>query len=108
MRGSGEFAQARADLRALGATEESIKEAHGDEDEDFLVWPENWLAVRAFLAVSSQWNVGMNGPTGLDYSRVRAGLEMAGIEVTPELFGKLRMLESAALALMGGKAKEAK
>lgn len=92
----------------MGATEESIKEAHGDEEKDFLIWPENWEAVRAFLSVSSQWSVGVNGPTGLDYSRVRAGLEMAGIEVTPDLFGKLRVLESAALALMGGKAKEAK
>lgn len=54
--------------------------------------------MQAFLAVQTQWTNGMSGPTGLDYTRVRDGLGMAGIEVTPELFQSLRLIETSALA----------
>jgi hypothetical protein len=61
------------------------------------VWPENWPAVQAFLTVQTQWVVGMSGPTGLDYARVRDGLTMAGIEVSPALFQSLRVIELGVL-----------
>lgn len=78
----------------------------GPKEEGFQVWPENWPAVEAFLAVQTQWSIGMAGPTGLDYTRVRAGLELAGMQVTPELFQKLRILESAALSALARKEKK--
>ncbi len=87
----------RADLRAFGAAQEQIEHALGPPETDFAVWPENWDAVQAFLAVQTQWATGFSGPTGLDYSRVRAGWELAGIAVTPELFHQLRIMELTVL-----------
>lgn len=98
--------QARADALAMGATPESVEAAHGPEQKEFAVWPENWAALQAFLSVQSQWAVGMSGPTGLDYVRVKAGLEMAGVAITPELFAQLRLLERGALDAMSGKPKD--
>jgi|CXWL01.1.fsa_nt_gi hypothetical protein len=97
--------KAREDARAFGATEESITEAHGPDDKDCHVWPDNWAAWQAFLAVQTQWNTGSAGYTGLDYTRVSSGLRMAGIAETPELFDKLRIIEAAVLNLLANKDK---
>lgn len=70
------------------------------------VWPENASAVEAFLAVASQWRV-LALPTGLawlglDFAGARAGLELAGIEVTPELWADLRIVAIGAKDEMNG------
>lgn len=103
VRGGGEFDQAREDLRAFGASDDAIDAQLGPEEKNFHVWPENWAAFQAFLDVNTQWITGMSGPTGLDYERVRAGLDMAGVQVTPELFQKLRILEAAVLNALSKK-----
>jgi hypothetical protein len=55
----------------------------------------------AFLAVATQWRVvaGATGfiVTGLDYAAARAGMEGDGIEVTPRLWGDVRIIEAGAL-----------
>lgn len=51
-------------------------------DDTLLVWPENVESVRVFLAMRTQWRVGMNGRTGLDYG------------VLPELWRRLRVRRS--------------
>lgn len=66
------------------------------------IWAQHWPAVSAFCAVSTQWRVVGAGLTrlhtqGLDYTAMRAGLEMAGIEITPKLFGQIREIEIGAL-----------
>ena len=65
---------------------------------------ENWAAVRLFVACATQWRfAGMNGVrTGLDYAGVEAAARMAGIEVTGDLFDRLRIMERTALAASGG------
>lgn len=64
------------------------------------IWPEHVAAVEAYLTVQTQWRIslGMAGlyAEGLDYQGVEAGLRMAGIEVTPELWAELRLIESGA------------
>lgn len=55
--------------------------------------------------MQTQWISGMAGPTGLDYARVRAGLELAGVTTTPELFDKLRTVELAVLEALAQKEK---
>lgn len=40
----------------------------------------------------------MGGAVGLDYAGVRAGLEMAGIELDPAAWSDLQMIEAGALA----------
>jgi hypothetical protein len=85
----------------------------GANDEEG-VWPENWETVMAFLEVDTQWRTapvggaaafgiggGMMHPVvpvfiGLDYTASRAGLEAAGVVVTPELWRGLRIMEAAA------------
>lgn len=96
-RGGPDDDLARDDLRAFGATEEQIVAALGPEEKHFEVWPENWPAWEAFLAVQTQWASGFNGFTGLDYSRVRAGLRAAGIRVTKDLWQKLQYIELCVL-----------
>jgi hypothetical protein len=72
--------------------------------EDAEVWEENAAIVEAFLAASTQWRVaGTFGGLvflGLDYAGARAGIEAAGIEITPELWAGLRVMEQAACAAL--------
>lgn len=39
---------------------------------------------------------------GLDYAAVRAGLDLAGIEMTPGRWGELRMIELGARRALNG------
>nr|RDS96960.1 hypothetical protein DWF04_03920 [Cereibacter sphaeroides f. sp. denitrificans] len=69
------------------------------------VWPENVAAVQAFLFVATQWRWvggGMGGlmAIGLDYAGARAGLDLAGVEVTPALWHELTLIEAGALAAL--------
>ncbi len=87
------------DARRFGldpdAVESALEAARDDGDG---VWRENEPAVRSFLAVASQWRVsGFGRVTGLDYAGVRAGLAMAGIASSPELFAALRVMEAEAI-----------
>lgn len=38
--------------------------------------------------------------TGLDYAGARAGLELAGLEVTPALWADVQLIEHGAIAAM--------
>nr|WP_315237720.1 DUF1799 domain-containing protein [uncultured Albidiferax sp.] len=38
----------------------------------FYLWPENLEPFRFFLSIGTQWRVGVNGATGLDYQVVRS------------------------------------
>lgn len=70
------------------------------------VWPENWPALIAFLTVCTQFRAlpfreGFIA-LGLDYTGARAGLDMAGIEVTPALWADVQQIEAAAVAALNG------
>ncbi len=51
----------------------------------------------AWLAVQTQWRVGMSGPTGLDYAGVEAALRLSAVGDPAEVFAGLRVCEAAAL-----------
>jgi len=60
-------------------------------------------ALLAFLAVASQWRIacpaeGAMRRTGLDYQAARAGLDLAGVTVTPELWADIQTIEFAVIA----------
>ena len=98
VRGGDGYDQARADLRAFGASAEQIALQLGSEESPgFEIWPGNAAVFSAFLTVQTQWASGSAGPTGLDYTRVRDGLELAGIDLTPEIFTQLRLIEAGVL-----------
>lgn len=64
------------------------------------IWPENVETVSLFLRLSTQWVVGgMGGVVGLNYSSVKALLDILGIEERVELFDGLQVMERAALAV---------
>lgn len=80
------------------------------EDQSGL-WPENIEAVDAFLKASTQWRVtalslglapGRLVYIGLDYAGARAGMEAAGILLTPKLWHGVRIMEVAALEALNG------
>lgn len=72
--------------------------------DDDAVWSSNVEAVVAFLAVSTQWRVAAGATglihTGLDYGAARAGLDLAGIAVTPAVWAGVQAVERGALAAM--------
>lgn len=65
-------------------------------------WPDTQMAVETFSAVRTQWRVGMNGATGIDYSAVYPLMERLGLAANDwnALFHDLRLLESEALEAM--------
>lgn len=87
-----------------------LREAMRAEDDDVCeVWLQHWDIVQAFIAVDTQWRAVVGGggfaPSrmvfiGLDYAGVRAGLDAEGIEVTPDLWRGLRVMEAAACAAL--------
>jgi hypothetical protein len=60
-----------------------------------------------FVALSTQWRIGMSGATGLDYAVLFAVMDLHGIAQTDrrERFDELRTLERAALEVMSEQAK---
>ena len=62
------------------------------------VWPENWAAVEAFLAVETQWRISpAGGLLGLDYAGVRAALDLLEVPGQRALFVDLQVMERAAI-----------
>lgn len=69
------------------------------ELDDVEVWPDCMPAIRVFYMMSTQWRVGMCGPTGLEYSVVPMILKSAGIKKKDRerVFADVRIMERAAL-----------
>lgn len=66
------------------------------------LWPENVLPNDVFLAMGSQWRVGMAGATGLDYGALPAVLKLMRVPKGEriDVFDCLRVMEAAALRVM--------
>ncbi|MGD9863584.1 MAG: DUF1799 domain-containing protein [Pseudodonghicola sp.] len=67
----------------------------------FAIWEENAPALEAFLSVDTQWVSIPKGQSGvkwigLHYGNARDGLAMAGIELTPETWAEVRLIEAGA------------
>lgn len=69
------------------------------------LWPENEQVIMLFSSLSTQWRVGMNGPTGLDYGVLYH--KMNRMNLTPieyeMLEADIRVVEREALAVMNKK-----
>jgi len=81
--------------------------AAGFEPEDYAsdpvdIWPDTYWAYEAMNAMATQWRMGMNGPTGLDYSAIPMVLRMIGAPRSEwqQLYSDLRVMEAAALGAM--------
>ena len=80
---------------AAGFDEEDYEDEHGPVE----VWPEIVSVVNVFIAMDTQWRVGMNGATGLDYTALPVVLRMTEIprKKWPDAFADIRVMERAAL-----------
>ncbi len=60
------------------------------------------LGLSVFVAMSTQWRVGMAGATGLDYGVLPVVMRLAGVRHSErdEVFRDLRIMEDAALTTM--------
>lgn len=76
------------------------------EEEDFYLLPENHKAWELFCACSTQWRVGMAGPTGLDYPAVESVMRMLYVKQKhqKDLLWRIQHLERGALAAWSDKA----
>ena len=77
-------------------------DADGHERQLWL-WPDNRPAWELWLAVQTQWRVGLGGATGLDYSAVAAVMHMQGTprKERSELLALLRVMEAEVLEVWG-------
>ena len=84
-----------AELQAIGLSREDV-----EDNSDVEVWPENWVAFKAFNKVSSLWRVGPGGSTGMDYNALFSMLKCMKVKPTPAFMDRIRVLESTALSIM--------
>jgi hypothetical protein len=85
-------------LAAMGLMLENDDAAAGAIE----VWPGNEKTVEVFVAMMTQWNVGMNGATGLRYEALPVVMRYARVPRADQsaVFGGLRVMEGAALEAM--------
>ena len=71
------------------------------------MWPENWPAFSLFRRLQTQWQVGMNGRTGLRYEALYPLLDRLtdSQEQWAQMFDDVRVLEYAALDQMADNAQ---
>lgn len=81
-----------------------LEDFAGEADEQFVVFPENWPAVRVFCAAATQWRLGPAGLAGFDYNGVRAAAAGIGVRWR-DIFGRLRLMESEVLTAQAEEAK---
>lgn len=70
-----------------------------DAREDVDVWDENWDVLHLYAKFSTQWRVGMAGPTGLDMTIFFHELDRKKVpdDEYDEMLWKLSVIEDAAL-----------
>lgn len=86
------------------------------EQEQCCLWPELWPALECFLSLSTQWTVGMGGPTGLPYAELRQcvadnspkGSSRPARRKQGELLALLKAAEAGALKGFADRAEAAK
>lgn len=69
------------------------------QQDEYWLWPENEEAFALWLGLQTQWNVGMAGAVGLNYTAVEACMRMRDIgrKKRAELFAMVQLMEQACL-----------
>jgi hypothetical protein len=96
-----------ADAERMGFPAEVMDELAAAEPQGFEVWPGNAVVTDTWLSISTQWRTealadGRVHWLGLDYSAVRAGLDLAGLTVEPRNWALLQTMERTASAALNG------
>lgn len=79
-----------------------------DLDIEIELWPENALPMQVFMAMQTQWRIGMGGATGLDYSALPVVEARLGVpkQRRAECFRGLQIIEREVLRVWGEAAKD--
>ena len=83
-------------LKAFGLTVD-------DFGQDIIeIWQENYESYLVFTCMSTQWRIGMNGATGLDYSALGEIWRRLKIPIAnrDDVFQDIRIMENKALETM--------
>lgn len=69
---------------------------------DFGIWQEHWQSYIVFSNIGSQWRIGMNGPSGLDYNVLAEIWRRLKVPFADRdhIFQDIRLMESSALEQM--------
>lgn len=90
------------DCRLFGVDPASLTRAAPESHDG--IWRDHVTALRAYLAIADQWRVVAGGSgalwLGLDYGAARAGLDLAGIAVSPEVWADVQLIEAGAKAAL--------
>lgn len=93
-------------MRALGFNEAQIDQYLREHiPQHFDVLEENWNALRWFLEVDDLFRVDQGVVIGLDIQAIKADAEMAGREIKPQDYEKLRTIGRVAAAELNKKAQ---
>jgi hypothetical protein len=78
----------------LGLTLEEAADGQATE-----VWECNWQSVTTFEAMSTQWRIAPDGPTGLDYAALPVVAQLLEVPRRrwADVFADVRVMEDAAL-----------
>ena len=76
-----------------------VWEGEDTQDEDCAVWPDNWQTVEVFDALSTQWQGGFGGISGLRYEALPVVMRLMGIPKADrrDVFEDIRILEQETL-----------
>lgn len=74
-------------------------------DQSLEIWPENKPAIDLFISLSTQWRIGMNGSTGLDYNVLFTRMDRMKLSDQDYdwLFDDIRVIEAEALKTINKK-----
>jgi hypothetical protein len=90
------------DTREAEMAEWGLAPSDYPDDGAVSLWPENLHSVNAFIAMATQWRVGMAGATGFDYGVLPSVFRLLGIphKEWADTFECLRVMESEAMNVM--------
>lgn len=89
---------------ALGASPDQISSVElSPVKKNCEVWEENWEALTIFLKLQTQWNMGMAGPTGLNYQALETIIRLYKVDDPVTVFEKVQVIERAAIVKLNSK-----
>ena len=70
-----------------------------NQHDEYWIWPENEETLSTWFTLQTQWNVGMAGPTGLNYPGVETCMRLRGLKkkLRKQMFPLIQMMERACL-----------
>lgn len=89
----------------LGLPLDLIQESENFRGAEDGIYPDNIQPVAIFADMLTQWRVGMNGATGLDYNALPVVMRFRGVKMADreDVFECVKIMESAALKAMRDK-----